>query len=246
MAELAGRATAYSAARAELATLRPVRQGNAFEETIERLLQSIKLGTFRVGDKLPPERELADRLRVSRATLREALSELQKAEYLEVRRGRYGGAYVAPLPKASAQEPRPVEPSELEDALAFRGIIEPAAAELAASMELSASSRRHLQTCLIEVGSSGEHQYRQLDSRLHLAIAEVTGVPSLVAAVADVRSRINDYLDRIPLIGANLGNSQEQHEEIVRAILVGDPAQAMEISRRHVDGTALLLRGFLA
>ncbi|BAS11093.1 putative HTH-type transcriptional regulator RmpR [Arthrobacter sp. Hiyo4] len=78
--------------------LRPVRHGNAFEETIERLLQNIKLGLFGVGTKLPAERELAEMLGVSRATLRDALAELQKAGYVEVQRGRYGGTYVCSRP----------------------------------------------------------------------------------------------------------------------------------------------------
>ena len=56
--------------------LRPVREGNAFEETVERLLTIIKLGMVARGDKFPPERELAAQLGISRLTLREAIREL--------------------------------------------------------------------------------------------------------------------------------------------------------------------------
>jgi hypothetical protein len=55
------------------ALFRPVRAGNAFEETVERLLQSIRLGVVGAGERLPPERELAERLGISRVTLREAI-----------------------------------------------------------------------------------------------------------------------------------------------------------------------------
>ena len=58
---------------------RPVRSGNAFEETVERLLRAIKLGAVGHGEKLPPERELATRLGISRVTLREAIRALQEA-----------------------------------------------------------------------------------------------------------------------------------------------------------------------
>src|SRR5579859_7530443 len=51
------------------AVLRPVRSGNTFEETVEKVLQLIRLGLVPVGDRLPPERELADRLQISRVTL---------------------------------------------------------------------------------------------------------------------------------------------------------------------------------
>ncbi len=57
-----------------------------------------------------------------------------------------------------------------------------------------------------------------MDSRLHLAIAEVDAASaSLTTAVADVRMRINDLLDRIPLLPPNLDHSNAQHEAIVTA-----------------------------
>ena len=56
--------------------LRPVREGLAFEETVERLLTLIKLGVVGPGERFPAERELAAQLGISRLTLREALSEL--------------------------------------------------------------------------------------------------------------------------------------------------------------------------
>src|SRR5438067_1810851 len=76
------------------ALFRPVRAGNAFEETVERLLQAIRLGVVGTGERLPSERELADRLGVSRVTLREAIRALADAGYVESRRGRYGGTFV--------------------------------------------------------------------------------------------------------------------------------------------------------
>jgi DNA-binding FadR family transcriptional regulator len=50
--------------------LGPVRSGNAFEETVERLLTVIKLGVVAPGERFPAERELAGLLGVSRITLR--------------------------------------------------------------------------------------------------------------------------------------------------------------------------------
>jgi DNA-binding FadR family transcriptional regulator len=73
---------------------RPVRGGNAFEITVARLAQAIKLGLVAEGDRLPAERDLAERLQVSRVTLREAIRALREAGYLESRRGRTGGTFV--------------------------------------------------------------------------------------------------------------------------------------------------------
>src|SRR5690606_14565010 len=87
--------------------LRPVRNGNAFEDTVARLLQTIRLGIVHPGEALPPERDLAARFSVSRDTVREAIRSLSDAGYLVARRGRYGGTFVsdtlpATIPDAAA------------------------------------------------------------------------------------------------------------------------------------------------
>lgn len=225
--------------------IRPVRHGNAFEETIERLLQNIKLGLFGVGDKLPAERELSELLGVSRATLRDALAELQKAGYVEVRRGRSGGTYVSERRLAGSGGPADLDPAEVNDVLTFRAVLEPAAASLAAQAALSPRQRRHLLDALADVAAAPAGLYRPKDARFHVAIAEVTGSPSLVAAVADARARISDLLDRIPFLEPNIEHSNRQHQEIVDAILRGDAEGAYQATLDHLQGTASLLHGFL-
>ena len=93
---------------------RPIRTGNAFEETVERLLHAIKLGVVTAGERLPAERELALRLGVSRATLRDSIRELEQAGYVESRWGRSGGTFVIYQPTRGADEvvaPRPARGS---------------------------------------------------------------------------------------------------------------------------------------
>ncbi|WP_460447399.1 FadR/GntR family transcriptional regulator, partial [Angustibacter aerolatus] len=92
---------AGAARRLPSAVLRPVRDGNAFEATVEQLATSVRLGVFAGGEHLPPERELAETLGVSRTTLREAIASLREAVMVETRRGRGGGTvvtYRAPAP----------------------------------------------------------------------------------------------------------------------------------------------------
>ncbi|WP_240630368.1 FadR/GntR family transcriptional regulator [Specibacter cremeus] len=225
--------------------LGPLRHGNAFEETIGRILQSIKLGMFGSGDKLPPERELSDLLGVSRSTLRDALAELQTAGYIEVRRGRYGGTYVSRNRPANPRELRPLDSAEVEDVLIFRRVVEPAAASLAARASLTAGARSHLLATLADVSNAPAELYRPKDARFHVAIAELSGSPTLTSAVAAARARVSDLLDRIPLLAPNLQHSNEQHQQIVDAILRGDADGAARVALDHLDGTAALLRGFL-
>ncbi|HYZ67770.1 MAG TPA: GntR family transcriptional regulator [Mycobacterium sp.] len=227
------------------ALLRPVRPGNAFEDTVERLLQTIRLGVLQPGESLPPERELAARLGVSRDTVREAIKSLADAGYLVSRRGRYGGTFLAEELPRHTGDSSGVTGSEIDDALRLREILEVGAARMAAHRTLSAAEREVLWSRAVDVKSAVPHDYRRLDSRLHLAIAEAAGSPSLVPLVAGNRMRLNALLDQIPLLPRNIAHSDEQHEAIVMAILAGDGEGAAEAMRAHVGGSAALLHGFL-
>jgi DNA-binding FadR family transcriptional regulator len=234
--------------------LKPVRGGNSYEETVERLLQTIRLGLALPGAQLPPERELATMLDVSRDTVRLAISSLVDAGYLVVKRGRYGGTFVEEnMPAQPVRMGRDGELThhivfshdELEDVLILREILECGAAQHAATRSLSSGEREQLWTVLQETAAATPENYRMLDSRLHLLIAELSGSPSLLSQVASSRMRLNELLDGIPLLPPNISHSNEQHEAIVLAILTGDPRKASEAMSDHVCGSAALLRGFL-
>ena len=236
---------AHDPAPAGGALLRPVRLGNALEETVGRLLQTIRLGVLAPGESLPPERELAARLGVSRDTVREAIKSLADAGYLVSKRGRYGGTFLAEqIPALPPDTPRFTR-AEIDDALRLREILEVGAARMAATRTLTAAEREGLWSRLADVRDAGLDDYRRLDSRLHLAVAEAAGSPSLVPLVAENRMRLNALLDQIPLLARNIAHSNEQHEAIVIAILAGDVAAAESAMRAHVAGSAALLHGFL-
>ena len=236
--------------RAGDALFRAVRASNAFEETVERLLQAIRLGVVAPAERLPPERDLAARLNVSRVTLREAIGALQESGYVESRRGRYGGTFVrAELPRSGRTDPSRAiaeHSSDLHDTLLHRQVLETGAAEAAAARDLTEAERAHLVSRLTHVSQAELRSYRRMDSRFHLAIAEVTASTSLTAAVADVRMRLNELLDAIPLLDHNITHANEQHEQILRHILDNKPEQARQTMSEHLDGTASLLRGFLS
>ena len=88
--------------------------------------------------------------------------------------------------------------------------------------------------------------YRRLDTLLHLTIAEVAGIPSLVALAAENRARVNAWLDTFPLLPRNIEHSNAQHERIVTAILAGRADAAEAAILEHLAGSEALLRGFLA
>ena len=231
------------------AVFRAVRTGNAFEETVERLLEGVKLGVYAPGDRLPPERELTRRLGISRITLREALRELAAAGYVETKRGRFGGTFILRQPEPMVYDQVTKTARDmgglLDDALTFRRVVETGAAEMAARASLTRQQRESLAECLATVHACEPAGYRPADTRLHLAIADAAGSPMLTASVVEARVQLVDLLNAIPLLGRNLEHANVQHASIVRAILAGDPDRARRSMEEHVAGTAALLRGFL-
>ena len=253
--------------------LRPVRHGNAFEETVERLLTVVKLGLVAPGERFPAERELAAQLGISRITLREAIRELHQAGYVVSRRGRFGGTFVTYTPPAPDRgELRRLAAEygdSLTDALTFRLAVETGAAEILARLVARGCPgqgtgrdrepgpggqpgggpgpqlRATLLARLAGVNGACPEDYRRLDTRFHLAIAELTGSSLLAAACADARMRLNDLLNAIPVLRHNIRHTGEQHAAIVAAVLAGDAEQARRAVAEHLEGTAALLRGFL-
>jgi DNA-binding FadR family transcriptional regulator len=230
--------------------LRPERDGNTFERTVERLAQAIKLGVYQLGDGLPPERELADIMQVSRTTLREALNALREAGFVETRRGRGGGTYVVfaghPGGSGRAEDLARRMGERLEDALAFRRVVEPGAVATAATKHLATIDVEHLHSCLAAVEQADDDSRRRVaDSRLHLALVLLAGSDSLTAAVAEVQVRLGELLAAIPVLRPNIEHSDRQHRAVVEAVVAGDAEGARIAMEAHCDGTAALLRGLL-
>ena len=229
--------------------LRPVRGHHAFESCVEQLATAIRLGVYPPGSALPAERDLADRMGVSRATLREAIAALREAGMVRTTRGRAGGTMVSYRPQPPAHDATPGlagRRGQLLDCLVFRRVVEPGACWVAAGLGLSERERSLLTVALEEVDQAADPAaHRQADSRLHLAIATVTRSPSIIAAVTEVQGSLHDMLQAIPVLPVNIEHSSAQHAAIVSAILAGSPARARRAMEQHCEDTAALLRGLL-
>jgi GntR family transcriptional repressor for pyruvate dehydrogenase complex len=232
------------------AVLRPLSDISAFSSTAERLSAVIRLGVFVHGEQLPPERELAVRLGVSRVNLREAIAVLREYGMVQTRRGRGGGTTIV----YAGSPTEPIDPDELHrdralilDALDFRRVVEPGAAYLAASRQLSDDQRDWLTGYEEQVRAADTAPaHRIADSRLHLAVATLSGSPMLIEAVIRVQACLDGLLSRIPLLPDSVEQSHQAHRAVVAAILAGDPPAARAELERLCDGTAELVRALLA
>lgn len=219
--------------------------GNVFEAVVGQLGTAVRLGVFANGEQLPPERELAEQLGVSRMTLRDAIAALREAGLVQTTRGRGGGTFVT-YDGTRPVGVRPVSEYDVGDVLAFRRVVEPGAAELAARQPLDGEQRAWLSTCLADTrGDIGAAEHRISDSRLHLALATLSGSAMLMDAVTRAQAALSDLLAAIPVLPRNIDHSHAQHHRIVEAVLHGASLEAADAMREHCDATGALLKGLL-
>lgn len=223
----------------------PVRPASAFEETVERLGSAIRLGLLAPGDKLPPERELAKRLKISRSTLRQALTALVQSGHLVSLRGRSGGTFVAERPPQAEQVAEPLDQGAWA-VLDYRVAIEVGATQLAAERGTEEQFDR-LEELVEKMAGELEsfEEYRFTDIRFHIGIAEAARSPRLLTAMTDVQSQMSAMIVQIAHPPEVLTISNEQHGKLVKALRKGDTEKAVRCMREHTEGTEHVLAGLL-
>ena len=233
------------ATRAVAAVFDPVQAPTTFEETVERLGTAIRLGLLGPGSRLPPERELADQLGISRSTLRQAIRTLTESGHLTSLRGRSGGTFVSAAPPLRSGGEIDLSSGRWRDLLDYRVAVECGAALLAAERATNGSLdplRRHIDTMETAEDFS---TYRQADVFWHLALAEASESPRIVAAMTEVQGEMTELIDHIPHPAHVLGHANEQHLKIIDAIERRDGVRAVRIVREHLEGTEHILAGLL-
>jgi DNA-binding FadR family transcriptional regulator len=223
----------------------PVRSQTAFEETVERLGTAIKLGLLPAGTRLPPERDLCEKLGIARSTLRQALVALGQSGHLRAVRGRGGGTFVSD-PQPPAEPPSPAVLAAWHEICDKRMALEIGVAVLAA-----ARATPEMLDQLDELATAIdalEHDfgaYRQVDVRLHVGLAEATGSQRLVSAVTEVQGEMTGLIALIAHPPEVLASSNAQHRRLLAALRDHDEARAAREMTEHVRGTAHILGGLL-
>jgi GntR family transcriptional regulator, transcriptional repressor for pyruvate dehydrogenase complex len=201
---------------------------NQVAERVQTLLEEREVEP---GDRLPPERQLAAELGVSRSTLREGLRRLVDLGIVEARQG--SGTYVAPL--------------DLDDLLEARLQLEPYAARLAARRRGQQDLER-LDRALTELRARQDDPaaFAAADARLHQVVTEAAGSVALrvlLAALGDLLRRSRDTTASDPAVRAAALN---QLERLVEAIGAGDAAGAERAMRTHLRDVGAALAGATA
>jgi DNA-binding FadR family transcriptional regulator len=228
-----------------------IRSPNPLEETIERIADAIKTRLLSPGDRLPPERELAVQLGVSRSTLRVALRNLVAAGWLEVRRGRSGGAFVARWPAMPSPRKLPEVLTRRREGLPalldYRRAVESAAAAFAAERATPAEvAELEALTSAIDEHAHGFEAYRASDARFHIGIARAAHSPRILEAVTEVQAAMTEVLDVIVYHSAEvLRHSTDYHWRILDAIRARDGEAARRAMLDHVMATENVIYGLI-
>jgi DNA-binding FadR family transcriptional regulator len=226
----------------------PIGGPGLVEQAVRRLGEAIGLGLLEVGDRLPPEAELAEQLGIAPMTLRQALAILREAGYVETRRGRGGGTFVrsaAPPTRVRLARERLASfaVDDLRELTDFRAAIAGAAAALAAerAAQDELASLRHLVETMASV--SRYRDFRRADARFHFTIASAARSRRLMAAETSIQAEIADLLALIPHPAEALRLSNGQHRAILEAISQRNADQARALTEAHVHGTGDFLVG---
>ena len=226
------------------AVFAPVTAPTTFEETIERLGIAIRLGLLAPGMRLPPERELAGQLQISRSTLRLALTTLVETGHLVSVRGRRGGTFVADRPPLAEREPESLGP-EAWAVLDYRVAVEMGSVMLACERAEPDDLARLADLVERMAGAESFDAYRRADMRFHVGVAEAAHSPRLVRAMTEVQGQMSDLIALIAHPEEVLTRSNAQHRRLVGRLRRGDAAGAVRLMRQHIEGTEHILAGLL-
>jgi GntR family transcriptional repressor for pyruvate dehydrogenase complex len=232
------------ASAAVAAVFEPVAPPTTFERTVERLGNAIKLGLLPPGTRLPPERELAGQLGISRSTLRTALTTLVQSGLLVSVRGRSGGTFVVESPPLSAGSVKP-SATAMREILDGRVAVETGAVVLAVERARRGDLERMER--LVERMSDARRfdAYRRADTRFHIALAEAARSPRLVAEMTDIQGQMSELIALIPHPERVLTRSNAQHARLVQALARRDAARSVRLIREHLAGTEHILAGLM-
>lgn len=217
-------------------SIKPIVAPRLYQRIAEELVRLIDSGSFKPGERLPAERDLAAQLAVSRSSLREALSSLEMAGRVEIRLG--SGVYVL---AASRRKARPVVTAQTSpfDVLRARLLIEPEAAALAAR-HAGVAQVKALEGIFARLSAAmrADIALPEADREFHVSIARAGGNTAIEMVVASLWSQwidpLNARMSELFVTRGHKEDSIEEHRAVLVAIRARDPVAARRAMRRHL------------
>lgn len=224
----------------------PIKSTRIYEEIVRQIKTLVQEGKLKSGDRLPPERDLAERFKVSRTSVREAFRALESMGLIEIRPGE--GTFVREISVESLIEPLALviltQREAVGELFEARRLLEPAIAGLAASRatpdEIHEMERiLEEQAKEVAAGRTGLAQ----DAAFHAAIAASArnrAITRLVHALMDLLTQSREESLQIP---GRPTRSHQDHLRILGAIRRRDAASAQRAMLDHLVAVEALLSG---
>lgn len=217
---------------------KPIKQPRISEEVFNQLKEAILSNTFRAGDKLPSERELAEQFQVSRVAVREAIRALENNGFVAIRQGAAGGAFVTDLTfeqlAGACLDLFRANKISIHELHRVRILIEPEVARLA-TLNATPEFTQRLQEAFEAEHPPGASLTEDVASatKIHFILAEMCGNRFLEAIVNSVIKLNAKILDEIKPNPPYSIHPPGLHRPIVEAVLAGDPEAAYDAMRNH-------------
>jgi GntR family transcriptional repressor for pyruvate dehydrogenase complex len=227
--------------------LSPIKAVPAYTLVAEQIQRAVHMGLLVPGDRLPPERALAEQLGVARLTVREAIRVLTHDGLITVRRGARGGMWIRAQEVAKEEVLRIAATADraMGDVYEYREIIERATARLAAERakpqdirklrRLTRAMKAILRANADNPLPSHVSQFLAIDSQFHTEIARISANPFLAEAMERILASRHALYGA--LFRALTPNANEGHDELVNAIAEADGAHAERIMAAHIGSS---------
>jgi GntR family transcriptional repressor for pyruvate dehydrogenase complex len=221
--------------------LEPIKKTRLYEEVIEQILRQIKSGTLSPGDRLPTERELAEKLNVSRTSIREALRSMEMMGYIESRVGISGGTFIkqvtiedviGPLTKLLNTY------KKAESVFAFveaRIILESSAAKLAARRRNEQDLKSMEEALLVMAGEieKGDLGLKG-DQGFHMAIVRSTHNDVLIKIDNMLEELLADSRRATLVLPGIPREALDDHRKILKAITSKSEKESVSLMKMHL------------
>jgi GntR family transcriptional repressor for pyruvate dehydrogenase complex len=215
----------------------PLRRRTTAGQVVDRLVTAIALGSYLPGEKLPPQREFASRLGVSRATLRDAVQQLTAMGLVTTRLGRNGGAVVTSAWAPGSEERiRGVLAERWQDFERLFDLmreINPLISRLAAQRRTRADIRRIHAAARAYAEAASEAGAQQADHDIHAAVAQATHNIYFVSLDRQLRAQLSFGTDALPYSEPIRQRAVREHLAIAAAVEAGQAGLADKLTRRH-------------
>ena len=221
------------------------KQTKVFQDVVAQIQDAILDGRLKAGQTLPPERELKSMFNISRGTLREALRVLEQKGLIEIKLGVGGGSVVRATDTEQMTESLGLliqsQKVSLNHLAEFREDVEGIVAAHAAK-RITPGEIQNLKKLLtsaqnyVHQEKLQRNQFIEIDKQIHMTLAQITGNPIYISVLNSIHDNIHRYYDRfLSMEEPELKENYMDLCNIVMAIEKGDPDEACQLARSHVQ-----------